>query len=428
MEALRRVLLYFVKYIRTSTAVGTAHACWLAAAQKGMAVGVLAYDFSSAFDTVDPLTLLSKLDVLGVRGNANKWFRSYLEGGSQHVVWNDATSKPLCVKYGVRQGSILGPLLFITLMNDLPESISTPYNEMAAYADDITIWCTGDIKHVESNLNLRASAFTAYAKANALHLNASKTQLLLAGKVSAANKSSFSVVVDNATITPGKNLDFLGLTVDSKLCIDANGPAIAARHKAAVIGRLACHLPKGRYLSQLASGVLLGKIAYSAAAVSPVRLRESETATGSTKAIQVAINKAARSVTGTRLLDKLPTAELLTMSGLPSYNRLVVRSAALEAWKAFMSNDGPDGTRNPLGTLLFGDSGHMDGEDKATIMPNRPTRATTSGCIQPPLPMAAPSMAHSIYRIWNACAPLRAARTLTEAKKAAADLASSAPL
>ena len=247
-------------------------------------------------------------------------------------------------------------------------------------------------------------------------------------KISAAGRSNFSVVVDNATISPGKSLEFLGLSVDSSLCIDTSGAAKAARHKAAVIGRLACHLPKGQYLRQLANGVLLGKIGYAAAAVAPLRLTDSDPASVSTKAIQVAINKAARSVVGTRLLDKIPTKELLAMSGMPSYNRLVVRTVALEAWKAFVSCDGPDGTRNPLGVILFGDHGNSSSTGQAPTVLDRPSRATVSGCIKPPLPIAAQTMVQSIYRVWNTCAPLRAARTLGEARRAATALANSAPL
>ena len=166
----------------------------------------------------------------------------------------------------------------------------------------------------------------------------------------------------------------------------------------------------------------MGKIGYAAAAVTVPRLKDDDPASAASKAIQVAINKAARSICGKKLLDKVPTSELLATSGLPSYNRLVVKSVALEAWKAYHSNDGPGGSRNPLGTIIFGSDNCTVGEDKP-----RHTRATNSGCINPPLPMAAPTLAHNVYRVWNSCRPLREARTLAEAKTAASTFARLAP-
>ena len=83
-------------------------------------VGVLAFDVSSAFDTVDPDTLLAALASLGAKGRELQWFHSYLTGGQQCVDWSGTRSSFTPVKYRVCQGSILGPLLFITLMADLP--------------------------------------------------------------------------------------------------------------------------------------------------------------------------------------------------------------------------------------------------------------------------------------------------------------------
>lgn len=71
----------------TVTAISTAHASWIKASQKGKTVGVLSFDLSSAFDTIDPeQQLLGALDSIGVRGKQAKWFRSYMEGGQQCVV------------------------------------------------------------------------------------------------------------------------------------------------------------------------------------------------------------------------------------------------------------------------------------------------------------------------------------------------------
>ena len=104
---------------------------------QGNQVDVVVLDFRKAFDTVPHQRLLSKLDHVGIRGSTFKWVEAFLTNRKQKVVVDGKESSAQDVVSGVPQGTVMGPLLFLLYINDLPQSIKS---QVRLFADDALIY------------------------------------------------------------------------------------------------------------------------------------------------------------------------------------------------------------------------------------------------------------------------------------------------
>ena len=109
-------------------------------------------DLRKAFDTVNHNILIKKLEHYGVRGILLDWFKSYLNGRKQYVFFNDESSDLKDISCGAPQGSVLGPLLFLLYINDLPHISSKM--KFFLFADDTNIYFeSDDLLNVENTVN-----------------------------------------------------------------------------------------------------------------------------------------------------------------------------------------------------------------------------------------------------------------------------------
>ena len=113
---------------------------WFEMLEKGNEVGAVFFDFRKAFDSVPHRALLEKLENLQVNHILIKWIHSYLTDRKQQVVVNGSSSNPLPVLSGVPQGSVLGPLLFLTYIDGISSITLSPGSHLTLYADDMLLY------------------------------------------------------------------------------------------------------------------------------------------------------------------------------------------------------------------------------------------------------------------------------------------------
>jgi len=176
----------------------------------GDAAAAVFCDLSKAFDCVSHKILLRKLEAYGFRGQFLKWIESYLSERVQVVSLGGVTSEPQKVTYGVPQGSVLGPILFLLYVNDLAElNIS---GKFTMYADDATILWRGDKSgNIHLTINEDLKKIKLWCDANNLCFNVSKTSVM-------SFKCNVDVVYLNDIALDCLNENkFLGLYIDNKL-------------------------------------------------------------------------------------------------------------------------------------------------------------------------------------------------------------------
>jgi len=165
-------------------------------------------DLSAAFDSVDHHTLLQRLQTsYGLDGNVMNWFASYLHGRVQYVCCAATSSTPSAVEYGVPQGSVLGPILFLQYTADLLQPIKCHNLTLHAYADDTQIYGFCRPHEVKSS---------AWMQANKLQLNPTKTEVLWC----ASSRRQYQIPtgpvrIGNSTVMSVSQVRDLGVFLDA---------------------------------------------------------------------------------------------------------------------------------------------------------------------------------------------------------------------
>lgn len=181
--------------------------------EKGGQVDVVYTDFEKAFDRVDHIILLAKLQALGIRGNLFRWVQSYLSNRSQAVVLGGFKSDFISIPSGVPQGSHLGPLFYNVYIHDINSCFQNSHHLL--YADDKKVYMK--IRSIEDCILLQndLTNLQTYYDRNNIAISIGKCQCI---SFTRKHKPiSFNYNFNNVTVQRVELVRDLGVWLDSKM-------------------------------------------------------------------------------------------------------------------------------------------------------------------------------------------------------------------
>ena len=196
---------------------------FLTSLDKKCQVDIAILDFSKAFDTVPHQKLLHKLRNFGINGPLLSWLQNFLTQRTMQVVLENTTSRTTSVDSGVPQGTVLGPLLFLCHINDLPDSVQS---QVRLFADDCLLY--REIKSFQDHITLQEdlTKLEVWAKKWGMRFNASKCYIL-----SIEKKSTFFYKLCDTILKEVQSNPYLGILFSNdmkwnnhinKICKKAN--------------------------------------------------------------------------------------------------------------------------------------------------------------------------------------------------------------
>ncbi len=209
----------FRKSHSTATALLDCTNEWYVNIDKKMFNLVVFIDLKKAFDTVNHDILLKKLEFYGITGQAHDLLKSYLSNRRQKCQIDNFISSEHLIKCGVPQGSILGPLLFLLYINNLPECLKNTRPRL--FADDTNITATSHtIADIETAANSDLENLKNWLIANKLSLNVAKTEFMLIGSpqiIRNASNAQPNILIENKQIQQVNKAKTLGIIIDQHL-------------------------------------------------------------------------------------------------------------------------------------------------------------------------------------------------------------------
>ena len=307
------------------------------AKEAGKHIGLILYDLSAAFDTVEPGVLVEKLKIYGFDYTSRKWMESYLMGRKQVTAVEEKQSQPVDIDIGTPQGSRLSPLLFLILMADLDLWVNE--SQLSNFADDTQSVLIADSEEELRRKALKESeAVVSHFSANNLVNNPDKAALLYNKKGKASTIAMeiagelISSVDQNATKISDRSEKLLGLQVAPSLDWGLHIEHVTKKlnHSLYILRRLRDKIPLSS-LIEVAEAIFVSIIRYGIAVYLKPRLHE-DPKNEDSKKMQKFQNKMFRLLGRKTVNDKVSSESLAIKFGFMSVNQLTTYHYLMETY------------------------------------------------------------------------------------------------
>ena len=191
---------------------------WKSALSKKNIIGVVFLDFRRAFETIDRGMLIEKLKKYGVQDVVLKWFETYLSNRTQETKYFNNTSTEKENLFGVPQGTVLGPNLFVVYINDIVRNLKEC--KIQLFADDTLLYVEGqNVQEVVNTINKELETLYEWLVQNGLSLNTEKTKfMIIKSKFNIIpTRSHTGILINSKRIEQVEQCKYLGVVVDEYL-------------------------------------------------------------------------------------------------------------------------------------------------------------------------------------------------------------------
>ena len=359
----------FLQNHSTATALQQIVDIWLRAANEGKLSATILLDLRAGFDVINHQLLIQKLKEYKFSDRTLSWFNQYLSGRQQCVQVESSFSSFLSVPWGVPQGSILGPLLFLIFINELPDIVkhssdgqeaSKEKSTIVVFADDNSPMTSHeDPATLQRNIQGDGTIVTEWFRKNDISCSGEKTKLLFSGtKENRANKiiaKDFSPTINigGDAIEESTSEKILGVVINNTITWKNHlygdpenmGLIPCLSKRIGMLKKLRKFIPNPKY-SQIVSGMFTSKLTYCMNIWGglwdiPGTMDTNTIRTSITKddmrRLQVLQNKCMR--LETKMEYRTPTTELLKRTGKLSVHQLVAYSTAVQMFNISRSQE-----------------------------------------------------------------------------------------